>query len=620
MRKFYSIFLTALLTLVSVSASAIDITVNVDDPARVSVSVNYGAPLENLVAGDNAISVDEYQSVNIKAKSGAFLTKVVKSMEGMEDSEQYVSNLSECNLYISSGDAGAKYTVTSLNADEARDASCTVWVDDPENVQLQRSGTYSYVDLVAGDNTVKFISGQELPLTIGPKNYGTQLYQVKCNGEVVAPEGSSWRISPAEGDKIEIFANFPDIDIPVSFTYASEDAKGFITGVTVNDEPVDNYNDDGFTVKAGSRVVVNGNTSDYNLVSFKVNGSSIYFYGSYNFVVTEETVIEVDAHKYGTVKATLDIDNPDNVVAYRGYSHYNDIIGGLVSGENEIELSETNTMIQIMAASGCYLTSVTANGETISADYNGAYNVTVTEGMSIVVRSGAIERNSKAVVYIDDRAAATQYFSFQRSDRSQIDIATGYNEINFYEGDNPFGLSWYGASYANVYKNGEALAPLYEGSTTYELNLTDGDVVKIFLASNPEKCETELIAASDVDMSRVAVTMDRMTTLTDWAGTHTVLPGTEVSLKPAEGYSIGVKANGKDVVAGEDGAFTVTVNAKTTISVSLPGGTGVDGIEAAETAGRGVYNLRGVRVADKTDLKRLPAGVYIVGGKKIVKR
>ena len=49
MRKFYSIIVTALLTFVSMSANAINITVNVDNPSRVSISVNYGAPLENIV-------------------------------------------------------------------------------------------------------------------------------------------------------------------------------------------------------------------------------------------------------------------------------------------------------------------------------------------------------------------------------------------------------------------------------------------------------------------------------------------------------------------------------------------------------------------------------------------
>ena len=620
MREFYSIIVTALLTLISMSANAINITVNVDDPSRVNVYTNYGSTLLDIVAGDNAVTVNEYESVQIKANGNAFLTKVVKSVEGADDSEMYVSNMSECNLYISTGDEGARFTVTTANADEVRDGACRIWVDNPENVQLQRSGTYSFIDLAEGWNDVNYITESELPLTIGTKNYGTSLYQVKVNGEVVSPQGTAWRITPANGDEVEIFANFPDIDIPVKFSYVNEESKGFITSVTVDGETVTDYNDDNFTVKAGSNVTVSGNTNDYKLNSFTVNGSNTYFYGQYTFTVIEETTIEIDAKKYGTVKATLDIDNPENIIVYRGYAYNNDIIGGLISGENEIELSETNAQIQIKALSGCYITSVTANEMIISKDYSDAYNITVTEGMMIKVKSGAIERDSKAVVYIDSREAAAQYFNFQRGDRSSIDIVTGYNEISFYDGDNPFGLSWYGAEFANVYKNNEAIEPMYSGSTTYELNLTDGDVVKVFLASNPEMLEAELTAADNVDADKVVVTMDRINNVAGWVGKHKTLPGTEINIESADDHELSVTVDGENVNADEEGVFTVIVKKNTNIAVNLKEPTGITGIGTEKGTGNRIYNIQGMRMADNADVKQLPAGIYIVNGKKVVKR
>lgn len=609
-----------LLACVSMTANAINITINVDDPSRVSLIVNYGSPMEGIVAGDNTITLNEYESVQIKAKDNAFITKVVRSMEGADDSEEYVSNMSECSLYISSSYEGAKWTVTSANADDVRDGHCRIYVDDPSNVQVQRSGTYSYVTLAEGWNDVRYITSSELPLTIGPKNYGSSLYQVKLNGEQVSPQGSAWRISPANGDNVEILANFPDdLYFPVRFTYANEESKGFITMVTVNGENVTNYNDEDFTVKAGSSMVISGNTSDYNLNSFTVNGSSAYFYGQYNFIVTEETSISVDAKKFGTVKATLNVDNADNVIVYKGYSYNNNILS-LTSGDNNIELSETSTLLQIMPASGCYITSVTADGSSYSADYSGAYNITVTEGMQITIRSGAIERNSKAIVYIDSKEAASTYFNFQRSDRSSIDLTTGYNEICFYEGDNPFGLSWYGAPYANVYNNGNYIKPLYEGSTTYELNLTDGAVVKIFLASNPENYEVNMTADAGLDAGKVSVTMDHIQKLAAWAGKHNVLQDTELSIAPEDGYAIKVSVNGTDIDAAMDGTFTVKVNANTAISISKDLNTGIIGTTAESRSDAAVYNMQGMRVSGKADMSGLPAGVYVVNGRKVVKR
>lgn len=618
MKKIYSAILTALLMLVYVSAGAVDVVLNIDNPDNVIVKVNYGSPLDNLVAGDNPLTVDEYQSVSISAKEGALISSAVKSLNG-SDEEIYVSNMTECNVYVSSYDAGAKYTVTTAIADELRDGSCTIVVDDPTNVAVQRSGTYTYVNLNAGDNEVKFITDKELPLTISAKNYGTMLYQVKLNDEIVDPQGSSWRISPADGDKIEVIANFPDIDVPVRFSYATEEAKGFISGVTVDGTPVDNYNDDNFTVKAGHTIAVSGNTNDYSLSYFKVNGNTVYFYGSYSMIVTDETTFEIDAHKYGTVKATIDIDNPGNVIVYRGYSYNNDVITGLVSGENPIELSETNTMIQIKSAPGCFISSVTADGSPVSADYDGAYNVTVTEGMSIVVSSGAIERDSKAIVYIDDRSAAAQYFNFIRFDRSPIDIADGYNEIAFYEGDNPFGLSWYGAPCANVYLNNEPVAPMYENSTVYELNLNDGNVVKIFLASDPDIYNATINAGENLDAGKVSVTFDRINDVTDWAKTHSVLPGTEISIKPVGDYKISVKADDTAIDPDASGAFVVKVNKDSTIAVNSTS-AGIDGIVTDAAVECDVYNLQGIRVSKGNDLTRLPAGIYIVNGKKVVKR
>lgn len=619
MKKFYFFIFTALLMLVSVPANALDVILDIDNPDNIQVSVNYGAPLDNLVAGDNTVSADEYQSVSITAKPDALITKIVKSMEGADDTEEYVSNMTSYSLYMSSYTAGAKYTITTAKADEVRDGSCRIYVDDPSKVRVQRSGTYTDITLAEGWNDVKYMTEKELPLTIGAVSYDARLYQVKLNDEVVEPQGSSWRISPATGDKIEIFANFPDIDVPVKFSYTTEEAKGFITSVTVDGTPVDNYNDDNFTVKAGSTLAVYGNTTDYSLSYFKVNGNSTYFYGSYSMIVTEETNIEVDAHKYGTVKATIDIDNPDNVIVYKGYSYNNNVITGLVSGENPIELSETSTMIQIKAASGCFISSVTAGGSPVSADYDGAYNVTVTEGMSIIVTSGAIERNSKAVVYIDDRSAATQYFNFMRSDRAAVDIATGYNDIAFYEGDNPFGLSWYGAPCANVYLNNESVAPMYENSTTYELRLNDGDVVKIFLASDPDIYNATINAGENLDAGKVSVTFDRINNVTDWAKTHSVLPGTEISIKPVDDYKISVKADDTEIAPDASGAYVVKVNKDSTIAVNSTS-AGIDGIVTDAAGECEVYNLQGIRVSKDNDLTRLPAGIYIVNGKKVVKR
>lgn len=49
--------------------------------------------------------------------------------------------------------------------------------------------------------------------------------------------------------------------------------------------------------------------------------------------------------------------------------------------------------------------------------------------------------------------------------------------------------------------------------------------------------------------------------------------------------------------------------------------TGIEGIKANENAcNNGIYDIHGQRFADGTDISTLPAGIYIVNGKKVVKR
>lgn len=76
MRKFYSIILTALLALVSMSANAINVILNVDDPSRVNVKIGYGGSPLTLTAGDNTITASEYNYVYITAKDNAFSSGV----------------------------------------------------------------------------------------------------------------------------------------------------------------------------------------------------------------------------------------------------------------------------------------------------------------------------------------------------------------------------------------------------------------------------------------------------------------------------------------------------------------------------------------------------------------
>ena len=102
--------------------------------------------------------------------------------------------------------------------------------------------------------------------------------------------------------------------------------------------------------------------------------------------------------------------------------------------------------------------------------------------------------------------------------------------------------------------------------------------------------------------------------------THNVFKGTQVHLVPVstfaaepEDHKLTVLVNNEPIEAGEDGRYSFVVNDHTKVVAKyLP--TGVESVNA-DSDSKAVFNLQGIRVADS--LENLPAGVYIVAGKKV---
>lgn len=624
MRKnyFFSVLLMLCMT-VFVAKADYTVKVNIDDASRVKLQVSYVD--QEIQTGENTFTVGEYGSINISATDGNFLKSVTRKVEDTQSSE-YISNLTQCNVYIS---ADCEINVTSVNADEMRTGSITVIVDKAENVQLMRGYTYSYVTLNDGENVVKFIPEKENQMQLLSTTSKPFYKVIQNNVTEIAASGSYYNLNVNDGDVFEVTTEFPDIDVPVHFTYANDESKGAITSVVVNGNALEELSDD-ISVKAGSSLSIYFDANNYKINTFTENEKKPYVSTSHSTTIASETTFYLDAHKYATVKGTLVLDNPDNVTVYRGQSYNNDIISGLATGENEIEMSEINTYIAIKPNSGCFITSVTdtknVDGEgnpiAYTPDHNGCYNVEVKEGIVITVVSGAIDRNQTAMVYVDDKAAAIYYFSFIRSDRSEVEIANGYNEVKFYDGDNPFQFGWAGSPVNNIFQNGVAVDPQYSGGSTYLVTLADGDVVKIYLAADPVNYNVTFTATEDA-LSKVGVIRDRIVAVANPAEGFSVTNGTEVAIVPNDTEAeLTVSVNDAEIEAGEDGNYTFIVNADSNVAITLPS-TGIEGVNVDAQANGNVYNTQGVLVmknADAAKVNALPAGIYLMNGKKIVVR
>lgn len=410
----------------------------------------------------------------------------------------------------------------------------------------------------------------------------------------------------------------------MKFNFENEEGKGIVSSVTVDGTDMTSSIYEDFQVMMGTTVGISFNVNDYKLNSFKVNGTAVNVNNYYSFTAIEATTIDIDAEPYGTYNATINIDHPECVTVYKGYySEYsNNVVIPTPENSNTVAIPENNRYISIIANPGCYISSVNDGTNELTSN-GGMYYFEVQEGMVVNVSAGAIERNQKAIIYIGREPSALTYFSLSRTKEYREESITangGYNEVMFYEGDNPFYTSRYDSNLqtqdGHVYVNGSEIGTRYGSPANYMFTLGDGDVVKIFPSETPESYEVSF-TLNGVPASDISLVADRINSPENWTDGLTVLQGTELSLTPAEGTEITVTVNGEDITAAE-GAFTFTVNAASAVSISEA--TAIGSINAV-TTGNNVYNLQGIRIlknASDSQIGQLPAGIYIMNGKKII--
>lgn len=615
MKKFYLFLIMLLSVIAPQAADAFSITINVDDASRLNVFLN---GYKDLVNGDNVFEVNDGDYLSITTQKNAGIVSVFNGDKAVK-----FDSYSSFNLKLTESEyAGAKLVIKTATLDEMRTASCKVTVDDPSKVTLRLSRTFTTVQLKSGENEVKFIPGTESTFTISPESQLSPLYKVTHNSVAAEADWGSYTLkNVADGDVIDIQANYPDIDCAVKFNVNAE-GVGFIKSVTVNGNEVTNYLDDNFSVKCGSNISITRNSEEYKLESFKVNGedkTDDFYDESYDFFVTDAATFDITAEKYTTFKATIDIDDVSYATVYKGYSYYGNAFD-LKNGKNEIEVSEQQPLISLVAKDGYYFTSVNDGTTEYTDQSTSEIELTVVDGMVLKVVTAAIVRDKKALVYVDDRSAANSLL-FRRNDYNTIEVATGYNELEFYRGDNPFSVSVY-ANTKKVYKNDVAVDPLYSGGSYFNFSLADGDVVKMFFTKIPAMVKADITANGGAE--NLSVVKDRIQPVADFSAGISCLEDTELAFAAKEGYSIkALTVDGTAATAEADGTYKVVVKADANIVVDLQAASGISSVTTANAnSTANVYNANGVLVlknATPEQTAKLAKGLYIINGKKVVR-
>ena len=654
MKKLYSLLLALVAASFSFTANALysdmTVTVNIDDVSRVSVSVKnfhfVDGEQTEFKNGENKIQFlkadyGEYENPTLSfgVKDAAYGIVGTYAYTYGETTYENPLNGSMTSITVSPNDAYT-YTITSFVIADERSEKCTVWVDDASVVNCTRAD-YTTISLTSNQETeVAFAPStntrvKDLPLKV---RAGKTLYKVTLDGEAVAESNGYYYITPKNGSKVRIEANFPDVNVPVSFTGTTEAInKVTVDGVEV---PVATAFAEGWTVKLGSTVQFWGNVNDYSFTSLTVNGTTVnvgqnsqwsYGYG-YSFTVTTETeqTIVVGAAKFETVQFTIDVDDPANVVVKKG-SNYGETNIVLTKGVNTIDivLGKTPNIFVELAGGATLVSFVDDNGMDYSSYVPDGVNVyspkaiAVAAGQAFTIRTKGLERDRKCAIYIEGNAALSNGGNVTRAARNnslRSEVVTlgknekdGYTVVEFAESEAMFGFSFNGVN-GVVYINDT----VYAASTMFFYQkLNDGDVVKAYFGAAPDTVTvslgvSEVVAGDDAVMTAleagIAIKKDIITDvdyMNMFAGID-VLTGTQIDITLGAESGLVIGYNGSVFAPDAEGVCHVTavVDGDMTIMKESEGGSTamqqiVEGIKATKVVRDGrVLIIRGEEMFD----------------------
>lgn len=616
------------------------VKLNVPDPTLITAKTSGNDTNSfDLKEGANDIKLGQYTNLYVEVKDPA-TWKLTKFYRINDNREYTITQYRSCEIYGYEIYAGDEFSYTLVPASEFQAPTFTLTVDHPDMADI--TVNYQAINgLVANEPYAYEMSSETANLQIYPHD-GVDVYQVTKNGDVVSPSyGSSYDITVANDDNIVVTFDFPEVYSNVTITSEPAENIDFVSGVKIGGVSVENWKET-FPGQVGKTMELTFNTDYYKYVDIKVNDaplSGYYGYGPAKVKVTAEDMnIVVTSEKYPVSTATLHVDLPESIELQP-----NLIPTPLTAGENTIEFTEVSSSLRIMAKSGYILDKVsTVIGEDVTEEqiYSGTCYINLVEGMIIYVESHAIVKDQHAVIYSthSSKNELFDYFQFSnRFDYTVYDLEAGYNHLDFAEIFNPFALSAKDAQNkdinpSSVYINGEK-QPYYYG---WEFNLKDGDVLKMFFFIDPA---TYTATFNVADGCEIEVVKDLIVPVEDLTAGVTDFEGTAIQIKNAnaeksiEVYVAAAEAaaaEGDDTPAGdkleadENGCYNVTLDGSKTITVSLAKQDGVESVNAAAVAeSRDVYTLTGILlISNATDaqLKALPAGIYVVGGRKLVIR
>ncbi|MCM1225565.1 MAG: hypothetical protein NC548_65090, partial [Lachnospiraceae bacterium] len=586
--------------------TSLTMTLNIDHADRVTVKymdLNYNTvEVTDLHDGDNEFTIevgDWSKSVDIIAKEGYGLASCTYQNPDSETASESPITYMSSSYFDASADPstnGAVWTVKTFDFAEMRTASVQTTVDDASRVIIKRPASNTEVKVENGINNITFIPAEgentnESVFIIASTEWDKPLYQILLNGVPVdINTADDEGISLKDGDKLDIKANYPDIDIPVKFTY-SETARGVVSGIEVDGKNVD-FNGDELIVKAGSKVQFSYDEERYQVNEIQINGEKPeYLWTPVSLgIVASETTVAIDADKLETFKISVDI-NDASLLKLQAFKTESIYYGGmeieLYTGLNEnVEIPVNRPYFSVTPKTRASLKQLFVNDEEIKqrteTDYYGStyeewpFPLTFKDGDKVKLIGNGPQRDKQAVVYVD--AIPQGSFAFDFNINGYVpQLKAGYNFVAFDSnpddkiGDLPFNFMLnYTPMQSWLYLNGESVeaAAHSDYADSYVLKeVADKSVIKLFTLEEPQPLAVTL-KTTGISNDNVSMSTDYVTPTSDFSAPIKVLPGTFVSLKFNTTEKMTVTANGKELTPDEAGEYTLTATEPLEISAT----------------------------------------------------
>lgn len=528
----------------------------------------------------------------------------------------------------------------------------TLTLNDPEHVTVKHvTDDYGYDleeydNLGAGDNIIKVPEGRT-EVRIYPSAQAI-IKSVKDDDDYEYTTGwyDYYKITVNKNLHIIVDSEGFSTD-PVQVTFSSENDLDFAklitkveqkkeSGYYADSEAIE-FDETGFTAIPGYYYKLSLDTDGFNVTGATYNDvstgeKSIFSWGSPNeFQVFGGGEIVFDAVANPEIHFTITIDDPEHLKVYKGYysTYYDNYeITGFEPGvPKELSFQSTNSyiLITLMPEDG-YL----AHAFNKTEGTNLRNNFYANDGDDIEITVGQPHRDSEAILFIKNRDIPNTTFSFRLPDETYLpdteNFEEGYNVLKF---DPAFDIPFYFMPNGQNFWSDETFIylndVLLENEQTYgygvTLDLKANDVIKMFFGMVNDNFDGEAPEFHDVTIEHngeknFTVKKDHVVEVSELsAKAH---EGTRFDIIPHDGHELEVTVNDNPVELVE-GAHTFTIDGPSTIKVTEEQ-SGISAI-AADAADTDVYNLQGIKVLDNAtpaQVKALPAGLYIQGGKKIV--